>query len=67
MEMDLQQVHPHKLYKENELLYTSLKLFGYVGLQDPLRKIYLTAKTPDYMSLILTLTLMNQVKLLSIR
>lgn len=50
-----------RIANENALLYQSLKLFNFVGLTDPLRKIYITTKTPENLPLVLTLLLMNEL------
>jgi WASH complex subunit strumpellin len=56
-----QMEQDQSIENENILLHNALKLFSFVGLQDPLRKIYLTERTPQYLPLVLTITLMTQV------
>lgn len=44
---------------ENMLLYDLTKLFNYVGITDPIRKVYLLTEMPDFTPLVMALTLMN--------
>ena len=60
-EYTTQMQQEQNIQLENELLFQSTKLFNFVGLNDPLRKIYITTKTPDNLPLVLSLLIINSV------
>ncbi|CAD8147536.1 unnamed protein product [Paramecium pentaurelia] len=53
-----------KTQMENNLLFDLTKLFNYVGLSDPIRKIYALCEMPEHTPLILALVVLHQLPLM---